>query len=157
MTNNTPDYNDNLYFEKKMDCKNCPCTDEYFASGDCERNAGVSKTLTEQWKKGELPDGYHYAIVFDKERIIEKKKDLPIPYCEGFCCQNYQYLAPVPSYDACMAFIRAIDNVTDDNAQLKDLLKECKDVMNMAGYVFAKVKDVEKARKLLQQIDEVLK
>ena len=109
-----------------------------------------------------LTDGYHYAIVFDKEKSIEKKKDLPIPYCEGFCCKNYQYLSPVPSYEqwqakleentnlkeqinkCCMDAINRgtanavkavkefgmperIKELVEQNAQLKELLKECRD------------------------------
>lgn len=45
----------------------------------------------------------------------------------------------------------------EQNQQLKELLKECKNVMSMAGYVFAKIENVEKARNLLIKIDEVLK
>ena len=87
--------------------------------------------LTEKWKKGELPDGYNYAIVFDKERIIEKKKDLPIPYCDGFCCENYQYLAPVPTFNELQNMNKAVNEcmaanikLVEQNAQLKELLKE---------------------------------
>ena len=94
--------------------------------------------LTEQWKKkGDCPNdklkaGYHYAVVFDKERIIEKKKDFLIPYCDGFCCQNYQYLAPVPSYDEWKAAQEQLHKegiwyteishkkVLKENAQLKE-------------------------------------
>ena len=41
--------------------------------------------------------------------------------------------------------------------KLEELLKECRDVMNVAGYFFSKVEDVDKAKNLLTKIDEVLK
>lgn len=88
MTNNTPDYNDNLYFENKMDCKNCPYTDEYCASGDCERNADVSKmneiwyckTITLDVKKGTT-----LSYLIEKlTRIDEENSGLVVP-------QNIQF------------------------------------------------------------------
>ena len=42
MTNNTPDYKDNLVF---LDCKNCKMTDEYCASGDCPHDKTNYDTL----------------------------------------------------------------------------------------------------------------
>lgn len=38
-----------------------------------------------------------------------------------------------------------------DIDKLKELLKECKDTMNKAGYLFAKIDDVKKAKRLLKQ------
>ena len=51
----------------------------------------------------------------------------------------------------------AYNELLEENAQLKELLKECQDTMNKAGYLFAKIDDVKKAKRLLKQIDEVLK
>lgn len=45
----------------------------------------------------------------------------------------------------------------EKNKKLKELLKECKDTMNKAGYLFAKIDDVKKAKRLLKQIEEVIK
>lgn len=149
------------------DCKNCPYTDEYCASGDCERD----NDLTEQCKKGELHDGWYWVkrvtwsecinmLYYWSDTFLDG--DVPIDNDEIM-----EVLAPVPSYEEWKEY-QELDEDYKRNVQLairfsleadilKYLLKECKDVMNMAGYVFAKVKDVEKARKLLQQIDEVLK
>ena len=52
---------------------------------------------------------------------------------------------------------RLLEEKLSENKKRKELLRECKDVMNMAGYVFAKVKDVEKAKELIKKIDEVMK
>ena len=41
-------------------------------------------------------------------------------------------------------------------AKLKELLKECKEVMSTGGYIFATVKQVKRARKLLENIDQAL-
>lgn len=124
----------------------------------------------------DLTDGYHYAIVFDKERIIEKKKDLPIPYCEGFCCQNYQHLAPVPSYKELLALQsdslaknEGSEIVAELKAKVKQLKKDYKDL----EYKFRSYKDFKetaydfdtsrleeentKLKELLKECKEVIK
>lgn len=53
--------------------------------------------------------------------------------------------------------IEDVDKIILENKQLKELLKECKDTMNKAGYLFAKIDDVKKAKRLLKQIEEVIK
>lgn len=44
-----------------------------------------------------------------------------------------------------------------ENKQLKELLKECRDIMDREGFMFAKIEDIEKAKYLIKKIDEVLK
>lgn len=51
----------------------------------------------------------------------------------------------------------AYNELLEENTKLKELLKECKEVMSTGGYIFATVKQVKRARKLLENIDEVLK
>ena len=158
MTNNTPDYKDNLYFEeKKMDCKNCPFTDEYCASGDCERD----NNLTEQWKKGKLSEGHYY--VKDGENMIAE-------YLDGYFYNNGEpmtsfsggvdeVLAPVPTFDEWKASYNCMlenEVLRLKNAQLKDLLKECKEYIENIP-VEDKSQAHNNAINLLWSIDEVLK
>lgn len=85
--------------------------------------------LTEQWKKGELPEGWYYVkcddgICFDR-----------FTYYGGFSkIFNYsvkQILAAVPPYEVYKELIDGrkllreyIKDITNENAQLKELLKE---------------------------------
>lgn len=148
------------------DCKNCKYTDEYCASGDCNSQNTKNEqqkdlcitddTLTEQWKKGELPEGHYY--VKDGENMIAE-------YLNGYFYNDGnpmtslsggvdEVLAPVPSYEEWQASYNCMlenEVLRLKNTQLKELLKECKEVMNMAGYVFANVDDVKKAKELLQK------
>ena len=59
----------------------------------------MTKTLTEQWREGKLPEGYYYIRVKEqgKEKIIEHK----ISGSAFFYDQNVVLgiVAPVPSYD----------------------------------------------------------
>lgn len=163
MTNNTPDYNDNLYFEEKKmtDCKNCPYTDEYCASGDCKRD----NNLTEQWKKGKLPAGCYYIedagiyrTVYKSERddVLEYEHNVYIPEMEDCII-----VAPVPSYEEwqktetqridLMTKLNDVNNENHaleiENAELKELLKECKDYLP----------EYETPMDILAKIDEVLR
>ena len=76
--------------------------------------------LTEQWKKGELPEGYYY--VRDGENMIAE-------YLDGYFYNNAEpmtsftggvdeILAPVPSYDEWKAKL-------EQNAQLKEQINKC--------------------------------
>lgn len=144
--NNTPDYKDNLYFEEKK------MTDEYCASGDCERNAGVCKTLTEKWKKGELPSGYYY-VKNEFGNIFPSDYSEDYDYIGDTVIKDFftevseikEVLEPVPSYDEWKEKLRALDaahkaikmedetinrlvcsgkQLNYENAKLKELLKE---------------------------------
>lgn len=156
MTNNTPDYNDNLYFkENKMDCKNCPYTDEYCASGDCERD----NDLTEKWKKGELPCGWYYVEGNRAEGIYA--------YTAEYLNNMYRprngerIIEQVPSYEEWKEY-QELDEDYKRNVQLairfsleadilKALLKECRRYLIMAE------EDCGWDRsELIQQIDEAL-
>lgn len=174
MTNNTPDYEDNLYFEeKKMDCKNCPYTDEYCASGDCERNADVSKTLTEQWEKGELPPRYYY-IKDNKNKIeideyVQWYKERGQKSGKSFIYYKVmEVLAPVPSYEEWKdlksklqlketAYDFDTARLEEQNAQLKDLLKECKIYVENFIEGSTLINEHHISYILLQRIKEVLK
>lgn len=137
MTNNTPDYEDNLYFDSQ-DTKNEQQKDLCI----------TSEQLTEQWKKGELPEGHYYIKTRSETNIdeyIQWYKDHGIPSEKSFAYFNVQQvLAPVPSYDEWKAKL-------EENAQLKELLKECRRYIDIWGYT-----DTH-GNALLPQIDEALK
>lgn len=97
-----------------------------------------SQDLTEQWKKGELSEGHYY--VKDGENMIAE-------YLDGYFYNNGnpmtsftggvdEVLAPVPSYDEWQdlksklqlketAYDFDTARLEEENAQLKELLKEC--------------------------------
>ena len=144
MTNNTPDYEDNLYFPEQK------------SNGD----------LTEQWKKGELPEGHYYIKTRSETNIdeyIQWYKDHGIPSEKSFAYFNVQQvLAEVPDYIEWKNMVncaceehKANTKLLEENAQLKELLKECKEPLE----VFADKKDACEwnPEDLLAKIDEALK
>ena len=164
MTNNTPDYN-NLYFEEK-DCKNCPYTDEYCASGDCNeiqaKDVACNEiSLTEKWKKGELPSGkYYYISTIYYPEIIQN-------YVGGFYDwedgEIEQILAPVPTFDEWKEMVESeakshlqADSYYNKILELKDLLKECRHIMQIEMDFASCQFEKEKLIELIENIDEVL-
>ena len=96
----------------------------------------TSEQLTEQWKKGELPEGHYYIKTRSETTIdeyIQWYKDHGIPSEKSFAYFNVQQvLAPVPPYEVYKELIDGrkllreyIKDITNENAQLKELLKEC--------------------------------
>lgn len=113
-----------------------------------ERNADVSKTLTEQWKKGELPFGWYYIKIADivfidffEGKVWKNKKDkyvdkvfAEVPSYEQWQ-QLKEYEQVVTSYNfkpidyeiACETVNKLLDEkkeLRQENTKLKDLLKE---------------------------------
>lgn len=80
-------------------------------------------TLTEQWKKGELPDGMYYME--NTSGIIGM-----VGHSKAFPCYNVkQILAPVPSYQEYLESEAHCAVYSEENKQLRALLKECKDII----------------------------
>lgn len=105
----------------------------------------TSEQLTEQWKKGEFiicnagKCQYYYVRNEEQQEVIKTE------YCLfDDNTPNWQILAPVPSYEEWQAKL-------EENAQLKELLKECKHYIGFDAYEFD-----EKVSKLLIKIDEAL-
>ena len=111
----------------------------------------TSEQLTEQWKKGELPNGWYYIKIADivfidffEGKVWQNKKDEYID----------EVLAPVPSYDEWQASENYIDylkqcisvyeskdkqatetsiaynELLEENTKLKELLKEYKNQLS---------------------------
>lgn len=87
------------------------------------------KSLTEQWKKGELPEGFYY-IIDDEEVIIDYYL---CDYWERhFDSDVHQVLAPVPCYKelqekqkSLKVLAEAYCKEKEENRQLKELLEDC--------------------------------
>jgi hypothetical protein len=114
--------------------------------------------LTEQWKKGELPYAEYYIKLAGGEytndvwdvggwQSFNKKGDVVV-----------EVLAPVPSYDELQNMNKAVNEcmaanikLVEQNAQLKEVLKECRRPVCWYVDIFKNKAD------LLTKIDEVLK
>lgn len=89
-----------------------------------EQQNNLCTTLTEQWKKGELEKGYYYVKGIKKyDGINVYWIGYPIHETERRWIE--EVLAPVPSYDH---FVELTEKVKE-NQQLKELLKEAKDII----------------------------
>jgi hypothetical protein len=134
----------------------------------------MTKDLTEQWKNGELEEGFYYLK--DNEYIFIDHFN-GVSFEETCDFEIKEVLAPVPSYekyislvnwkedlmDLCTAKERIIekyenidtwwkaeyDELKEENAKLKELLKECKEVIETSVW--------GNCSELTDQIDEVLK
>lgn len=154
-------------------CKNCKYTDEYCASGDCNRiqanDLACNKiSLTEQWKKGELPEGHYY--VKDGENMIAEYLDGYF-YNDGNPMTSFNggvdsVLDKVPSYEEWQALNQNLDSTMQTN---KALYKELAEIKELLRIILSKIKicysmvfqkdiiNAELNEALLKKIKEVLK
>ena len=119
-----------------------------------------SQDLTEQWKKGELPEG-HYYIKTRSETIIDEYiqwyKDHGIPSEKSFAYFNVQQvLAPVPSYEEWKKAYECVVSENEEITTLKELLKKANKFLKDYGFTFDG-KDCAEAFKVHTKINEVLK
>ena len=104
-----------------------------------EQQNNLCITLTEQWKKGELPRGYYYAEDNGEELIIHIQEKNGSVMGDDFNLEATDWIkpiAPVPSYEEwrdtenrsllATEFSNEIDELNEENQQLKELLKECR-------------------------------
>ena len=101
--------------------------------------------LTEQWKRGKLPCGWHYIKIADtvfidffEGKVWKNKKDKYID----------EVLAEVPSYELWKAVHEQWKVLLAENTKLKELLKACRNAMNDDEYWVQ--------CDLIKQIDELL-
>ena len=78
--------------------------------------------LTEQWKSGELKFGAYYVNRLEEHRIWLYNDRSKTP---EFQHEVYEILSPVPSYEEWQAKDK-------ENAKLKELLKECREILDYA-------------------------
>lgn len=100
--------------------------------------------LTEQWKKGELPEGrYYIELAYNGNNIVMAEywwdKALTLDDHEYSREEVRRILAPVPSYtewdklnNACHELEKETACLTVDNVNLKELLKECREILDYA-------------------------
>lgn len=115
-----------------------------------------SDNLTEQWKRGELESGYYYIVT--KYATFPNRIDFynSSPKVWSYHSNDYidKILAPVPSYEQWQAKLEEntklkgnihsmlftddvvqnrYDKAKEENAQLKELLKECREVLKLVA------------------------
>ena len=125
----------------------------------------TSEQLTEQWKKGELPNGYYWIRLSWGGMII-------MAYYTGFDglfeLDDHYYdsdeisevLAPVPSYEEWQASYNCMlenEVLRLKNAQLQELLKECIPYFNALVEKRLKLEYIPQVYELLTKINELLK
>jgi hypothetical protein len=122
--------------------------------------------LTEQWKKGELPEGWYFVILNNGKVNIAKCSNLFIncgrKLKRNFAINNVAEVIEPICYEKWQAVNQNMDSVMQTNqalckklAELKELLKECRE--EIASVEWDSVANDRNQMKLLTKIDEVLK
>ena len=136
----------------------------------------TSEQLTEQWKQGELPNGYYWIrlswggmVIMAYHTAFDGLFELDDHYYDSD--EISEVLAPVPSYEEWIGVKQQRDlenklrhdsdnknwQLRTENQQLKELLEECRHIIGIekdfATCHFEEYTLVE----LLTKIDEVLK
>lgn len=136
------------------------------ANNVAQRN---SQDLTEQWKRGKLPFGHYYIKDINDEIFADSYTNNGFinGFEDFFDGEISEVLAPVPSYEEWQEYVEANESMfsvvkmlNKDNYQLekdidklKQLLKECRGLMNMSkDWAYTSVTE-----KLLSKIDEALR
>lgn len=120
--------------------------------------------LTEQWKKGELTEGWYWVKNVTWSECINMLYNWSDTFLDGDVPVDndkiIEVLAPVPSYDELQNMNKAVNEcmsanikLVEQNAQLKELLKECFEYIDWTDGTGSPISQ----QKLLDKIDEVLK
>ena len=125
----------------------------------------TSEQLTEQWRKGELPNGYYWIrlswggmVIMAYHTAFDGLFELDDHYYDSD--EISEVLAPVPSYDEWQASYNCMlenEVLRLKNAQLKELLKECIPYFNALVEKRLKLEYIPQVYELLSKINEVLK
>ena len=117
----------------------------------------TSEQLTEQWKQGELPEGWYYVKGSKSEGIYA--------YTAEYLNNMYRprngeiIIEQVPSYGEWQASYNCMlenEVLRLKNAQLKELLKECKEVIKNVDTYYGNY-DSTNGYLVINKIDEALK
>lgn len=120
--------------------------------------------LTEQWKKGELPRNKIY-YVNDNGEICSCRLDWNNDFIHNVRIIHPKILSEVPSYEEWQQIQEQINKngwwysekaykkLKEENTQLKELLKECRDVAEFAKTIVNKHKWFDE---IIAKIDQVL-
>ena len=118
----------------------------------------TSEQLTEQWKKGKLPNGWYWVKGIKSEGIYA--------YTAEYLNNMYRpingeiIIEQVPSYEEWQASYNCMlenEVLRLKNAQLKELLKECIPYFNALVEKRLKLEYIPQVYELLTKINEVLK
>ena len=100
----------------------------------------TSEQLTEQWKKGELPNGYYWIrlswggmVIMAYHTAFDGLFELDDYYYDSD--EISEVLAPVPSYEEWQVSYKCMlenEVLRLKNAQLKELRKECREILDYA-------------------------
>ena len=90
----------------------------------------MTKTLTEQWREGTLPDGYYY-IDYDTQQKIFEIEDGCATY-QGLPAETYflndvcliKVLAPVPSYDHFSQLVKKVERLQEQLKEANEVIKK---------------------------------
>lgn len=102
----------------------------------------MTKSLTEQWKDGELEEGYYYIIVKDMDGIIIDSFDTWY-HVKGNTVKQFSYvdikevLEPVPTYEDFLIhrdYCRDHQKLLVENMKLKERLKEAEYILDEMGW-----------------------
>ena len=123
----------------------------------------TSEQLTEQWEKGELHNGYYWIrlswggmIIMAYHTAFDGLFELDDHYYDSD--EISEVLAPVPSYDEWQASYNCMlenEVLRLKNAQLKELLKECKEVIKNVDTYYGNY-DSTNGYLVINKIDEAL-
>lgn len=114
-------------------------------------------TLTEQWKNGELGQGYYYVKGIKKyEGVAIHWMAYPIDATEKRCIE--EVLAPVPTYEEWKQLRKFLEefnalDVAEENQQLKELIKE---IRSLWKGTICMPDSQEQVRDILTKIDNAI-
>ena len=114
-----------------------------------------SQDLTQQWKKGELPNGWYWVNGIRAEGIYA--------YTAEYLNNMYRpingeiIIEQVPSYEEWQASETSIayNELLEENTKLKELLKECIPYFNALVEKRLKLEYIPQVYELLTKINEV--
>ena len=101
-------------------------------------------TLTEQWKKGELEDGWYYVYLKHLEMFDIAGSSTLSGILERGNGGSIEVIAPVPIYDEWKRIfhyagkyeheytscVMDYEKLKQENQQLKELLKDCREILD---------------------------
>ena len=119
--------------------------------------------LTEQMRQGTLPDNHHYYY-----KLPNGRREIGNTFCIEtlhWCKDGDKIvvLEKVPDFDRWQAVLKynkaakdIIDTYEKENTKLKELLKECHDIIYETAFKLRKVSEIDKCNEIRKKIREIL-
>ena len=90
----------------------------------------MTKTLTEQWREGTLPEGYYYAGVHQYEGECDEDRFIDIVCCDQYgvsyesCYDGWDYIIrKVPDYEDVCGMESQVERLQEQLKEANELLK----------------------------------